>query len=152
MTFEALNRSHISQIAAIEREAMDEPWSENMLLSELNSPSAHIIVGVEGDEVVCYGGFLQAEDEADVLNVAVKRELRGRGLGKLVMSELISLAKRNSVKTLTLEVREDNLPAIALYRGLGFETVGVRKRYYHNRFDALVMRLKFEEGLDSTEV
>lgn len=150
MTFERLDVRHIPEIAAIEREAMKEPWSENMLAAELEDPTSVIIVGVEGEKVVCYGGFRRVLDEADILNVAVVKELRGRGIGKQLMARLISEAKACGANTLTLEVDEQNAAAVSLYAGFGFKRAGVRKRYYKNRFDALIMRLELGEGVDKT--
>ncbi len=152
MKFGYLTTALIPQVAAIERECMDEPWSENMLASELNDASSRVIVGVDGDRVICYGGFRRSADEADILNVAVVKDLRGKGIGKQLFERLIDEAKMCGVKKLTLEVEEQNAPAIALYSRFGFEKVGVRKRYYKNRFDALIMRLELEEGLDSKTV
>lgn len=149
MTFELMKACHIPDIAAIEREAMAEPWSENMLAAELENPSSCVIVGVLDGRVVCYGGFRQALDEADILNVAVRKDLRGQGIGKRLMAALLDEAKRRGIRRLTLEVSEKNVAATALYSGYGFKRVGVRKRYYENRFDALIMRLELEEGLDS---
>ena len=150
MRFERLDSRYIPEVAAIEREAMAEPWSENMLLSELENPSSTIIVGVEGGKVICYGGFRRTLDEADILNIAVIKEMRGQGIGGKLLARLISEAKSCGVNTLTLEVSEQNTAAIALYTRCGFEKVGVRKRYYMNSFDALIMRLKLGEGGDKT--
>ncbi len=150
MRFERLDSRYIPEVAAIEREAMAEPWSENMLLSELENPSSTIIVGVEGGKVICYGGFRRTLDEADILNIAVIKEMRGQGIGGKLLARLISEAKSCGVNTLTLEVSEQNTAAIALYTRCGFEKVGVRKRYYMNSFDALIMRLKLGEGVDKT--
>lgn len=152
MTFEPLTSAHIPEVAAIEREAMAEPWSENMLRAELDSQNSHILVGIEDGKTVCYGGFRQALDEADILNVAVLASMRRKGLGREMMSRLIREAMTLGVRRLTLEVSEDNAPAIALYRSFGFERVGVRKRYYLDRFDALIMRLELPEGLDAQRI
>lgn len=149
MIFEEMKTSHIPDVAAIEREAMAEPWSEAMLAAELENPSSCVIVGASDGRAICYGGFRQALDEADILNVAVRADMRGQGIGKRLMTALLEEAKRRGVKRLTLEVSAENVAAIALYSGFGFEKVGVRKRYYENRFDALIMRLELEEGLDS---
>ncbi len=150
MRFERLKSKYIPEVAAIEREAMAEPWSENMIASELENPNSTIVVGIEGERVICYGGFRRTLDEADILNIAVIKDLRGQGIGKGLMARLISEAMACGVRVLTLEVSEQNTAAIALYAGFGFERAGVRKRYYNNSFDALIMRLKLGEGVDKT--
>ena len=145
MRFERLAFKHLSQMVEIEREAFDMPWTESMFIPEVENPSAYYIVGTRGDEVVCYGGFHLVLDEAHITNIAVKNTERGRGIGKFLLSELISRARLNGAKYMLLEVRDGNVPAIKLYEGFGFKVVGVRKRYYNNQHDALLMTLDLVE-------
>ncbi len=139
MKFENLRYEHLRQMAQIEREAFDQPWNERMFIPEVEDENAYYLVGVRGDEVICYGGFHKVLDEAHITNIAVKFTERGKGVGKLLMSELISRAKLLGVRYMTLEVRDDNVRAIRLYEGFGFKVEGVRKRYYNNVRDALIM-------------
>ncbi len=141
MKFESLRYEHLKQMAEIEREAFDQPWSERMFIPEVEDENAYYLVGTKGDEVVCYGGFHKVLDEAHITNIAVKSPYRGRGIGTLLMSELINRARLLGVKYMTLEVRDNNENAIKLYRGFGFSVEGIRKRYYNNLHDALIMWL-----------
>lgn len=141
MRFEPLRFEHLRQMAEIEKEAFDMPWTENMFIPELNCADATYLVGTRGDEVVCYGGFHTVLDEAHITNIAVKSTQRGRGIGKFLMSALLAKAREKGVKSITLEVRDNNVPAIRLYESFGFRTEGVRKRYYNNKYDALIMWL-----------
>lgn len=141
MKFESLKYGHLAQMAAIEREAFDQPWTENMFIPEVEDENAHYVVGVRGDEVICYGGFHAVLDEAHITNIAVKSTERGRGIGKFLMGELINRARLIGLKYMTLEVRENNYIALNLYKSFGFTIEGVRKRYYNNTFDAYVMWL-----------
>lgn len=141
MKFESLRYEHLRQMAQIEREAFDQPWTENMFIPEVEDENAYYIVGVRGDEVICYGGFHKVLDEAHITNIAVKSTDRGRGIGKLLMSELLARAKLVGVKYVTLEVRQNNYVAIKMYEEFGFRTEGIRKRYYNNMYDALIMWL-----------
>lgn len=141
MKFESLKYEHLAQMAAIEREAFDQPWTENMFIPEVEDENAHYVVGVRGDEVICYGGFHAVLDEAHITNIAVKSTERGRGIGKFLMGELINRARLIGLKYMTLEVRENNFVALNLYKSFGFTIEGVRKRYYNNTFDAYVMWL-----------
>lgn len=141
MKFESLKYGHLAQMAAIEREAFDQPWTENMFIPEVEDENAHYVVGVRGDEVICYGGFHAVLDEAHITNIAVKSTERGRGIGKFLMGELINRARLIGLKYMTLEVRENNYVALNLYKSFGFTIEGVRKRYYNNTFDAYVMWL-----------
>lgn len=128
-------------MAEIEREAFETPWTENMFIPEVEDPNAYYVVGVRGEEVVCYGGFHKVLDEAHITNIAVKSTERGKGIGRFLMSELIARAKMAGVNRMTLEVRDGNVPAIRLYESFGFKVEGVRKKYYDNKFDALIMWL-----------
>ena len=141
MKFEPLRFDHLEQMAAIEREAFDLPWTVNMFIPELSAENATYLVGTRGDEVVCYGGFHTVLDEAHITNIAVRNTDRGRGIGKFLMSALIAKAREKGAKHITLEVKSTNIPAIRMYEGFGFRVEGVRKRYYNNMFDALVMWL-----------
>lgn len=141
MRFEPLRYEHLRQMAEIEREAFDQPWTENMFIPELNAGDAYYLVGVRGNEVLCYGGFHKVLDEGHITNIAVKQSERGRGFGKFLMSMLISKAREIGVKHLTLEVKSTNEVAKNMYLGFGFRVEGVRKRYYNNRDDALIMWL-----------
>lgn len=141
MRFEPLKYEHLRQMAEIEREAFDTPWTENMFIPEVESKDAVYLVGTRGDEVVCYGGFHKVLDEAHITNIAVKSTQRGRGVGKMLMSALIERAKLSGVRYITLEVKDSNTAAIAMYLGFGFRVEGLRKKYYANKYDALIMWL-----------
>lgn len=139
MKFEPLRYEHLRQMAQIEQEAFDQPWSERMFIPEVEDENAYYLVGVRGDEVICYGGFHKVLDEAHITNIAVRADSRGRGIGTLLMSELISRARMLGVKYMTLEVRDNNENAINLYKSFGFTVEGIRKKYYNNVHDALIM-------------
>ncbi len=139
MRFEPLRYEHLRQMAQIEQEAFDQPWSERMFIPEVEDENAYYLVGVRGDEVICYGGFHKVLDEAHITNIAVRADSRGRGIGTLLMSELISRARMLGVKYMTLEVRDNNENAIKLYKSFGFTVEGIRKKYYNNVHDALIM-------------
>lgn len=141
MRFDRLEFKHLSQMAAIEREAFEMPWTEAMFIPEVEDPSAYYVVGVRGDEVICYGGFHKVLDEAHITNIAVKNTERGKGIGRFLMSELIARARLADITRMTLEVRDGNIPAIKLYESFGFKVEGVRKKYYDNKYDALIMWL-----------
>lgn len=139
MIFEPLRYEHLKQMAAIEPEAFSAPWTERMFIPEVESDGAFYKVGVNGSEVICYGGFHKIFDEAHITNIAVKKEYRGKGYGKLLLSELISLAKLNGVNSMTLEVSVNNHRARNLYESFGFVPSGIRKKYYPDGADAIIM-------------
>lgn len=74
-------------------------------------------------------------------NIAVRRDAQRRGIGRLLLEELLAEAARRDLRAVLLEVAADNAPAQRLYAGYGFEPIGVRRGYYQpSNTDALVMR------------
>ena len=145
MRFESLKAEHLPLMAEIEAEAFDEPWTVGMFEPELEDENAYYLVGVSDSEVICYGGFHKVLDEGQIANIAVRADMRGRGYGKTLMLKLLELARREGIKRITLEVKDTNERAVKLYKSLGFTVEGIRKRYYANRSDALVMWLTIGE-------
>ncbi len=143
MRFEKLRFEHLRQMAQIEREAFSTPWTEAMFIPEIEDESAHYLVGTRQDEVICYGGYHLIFDEAHITNIAVREDQRGKGLGKFLLSALIEDAKSAGAEAMTLEVKHSNTVAIKLYESFGFRVEGIRKRYYNNVDDALIMWLRF---------
>jgi [ribosomal protein S18]-alanine N-acetyltransferase len=85
-----------------------------------------------------------AADETEILTIAVEPALRGRGVGRALLSESLRQAANAGAKSMFLEVDENNAPALALYARLGFVKVGERVGYYRRkgglRATAVVMR------------
>ena len=96
---------------------------------------------MEGDKVVGYIGSQTVLDESDMMNVAVHPDYRRRGIAEALVLALADELATHSSRSLALEVRESNAPAIALYEKLGFVQIGLRKNYYRNpKEDALILR------------
>lgn len=94
----------------------------------------------DGGRIVGFTGMWHMFDEAHITTIGVEPELRGKGLGELLLVALIDEAIRRGAVWLTLEVRVSNAAAQALYQKYGFTVHGTRKRYYSdNNEDAYVM-------------
>ena len=78
-------------------------------------------------------------DEADIMNIVVKKDFRHHGIGSLLLENLINYSKNINLKTITLEVNENNLSAIRLYDKFSFDKLGIRKKYYNGESDAIIM-------------
>ena len=140
-----MDKSHLSQVAAIERECFSHPWSEALLEQELYNDMISLVVA-EGEDgtVLGYGEVRAVLDEGTLEKIAVAPAYRRRGVAEAILSAYIRFGKAN-LAFLTLEVRESNTPAIGLYEKLGFETVGRRKNYYREEHeDALLMTVEFK--------
>ena len=130
----------LQSIAPILVSDFDNFWKLDVLKSELESPSSYYFVIKNNEEIVGFAGIKVILDEADIMDIVIKKSYRGNGLGKLLMEYLISFARSLKLLSLTLEVREDNYSAIALYTKLGFIKVGLRKNYYDGK-NAILMNL-----------
>lgn len=130
----------LAEVLAIERASFGVPWSLRMFLSELHHALSWCRVLIDDEERVA--GYLVCRFHGDlwhVMDVAIREDLRGRGLGATLLDEFLELSA-GSQADYTLEVRPSNAVALALYRSRGFEIVGRRPGYYHdNREDALIM-------------
>jgi ribosomal-protein-alanine N-acetyltransferase len=133
---------HIDEVLPIELDLFGaERWSAAMFWNELAS-GHHYLVAVEDGQIVGYGGLaVNGPDDAWVQNLAVRRDMHRRGIGRALLDALLAEARRRQVEAVLLEVAVDNAVAQKLYASYGFEPVGVRRGYYQpSNTDALVMR------------
>ena len=131
----------VDAVWEIEKQSFAIPWSRDAFVTEVteNKCARYLVVREDGVPVA-YAGMWLVLDEAHVTNIAVRSDMRGRGLGEAVARALMQLAADTGIRYMTLEVRRTNLVAQSLYKKLGFVEVGFRKRYYaDNNEDALVM-------------
>ena len=132
--------SHAQQVALLEQACFSDPWSLQSITSEIINPLSLWLVAVEDDRVLGYIGSQSVLGEADMMNLAVSQDARGRGIGRELVRALIDRLRQNGVYRLTLEVRVSNMPAIMLYEKMGFQNIGRRPNYYyHPKEDALIM-------------
>lgn len=141
-----MDRSHIPQIAALEKECFSMPWTENMLEDALFDPQASFIVAQDSEEegnVLGYAGLHAVLDEGYIDNIAVQPDARRHGVADALLDVFCRFGEVN-LAFLTLEVRKSNTAAIALYEKHGFQWAGLRPGYYqHPREDAVIMTREF---------
>lgn len=138
MIIEKWEKSDNGEIALIEKECFRTPWTVQMLDDCFARSDFFGVKSLSGGVVTGYVGAIVCGNEAEILNLAVKKEFRKTGIGFSLMERLLDLIKKNSAEKVFLEVRKSNLSAIGLYEKLGFEKVGERKKYYENTEDALI--------------
>jgi len=130
----------IDEVMRIEKESFSLPWSRESYQGELSNNFATYLVGDYEGEVIGYGGIWVVFEEAHITNVAVDPAYRKTGVGRALMEELERTARQRKASRILLEVRPSNVAALALYRGLGYLTSGLRKEYYSdNNEDAIIM-------------
>jgi len=136
---------HIPAILQVEQECFHSPWSEKMFSEEISGKFSHYYVAEVGGCAVAYMGMWALSGEGHITNIAVAKAYRRQGIAKALLNRFIEIAKEENLEFMTLEVRTSNAPAIALYKSFGFEQVGVRKKYYDNSEDALLLTKFFGE-------
>jgi ribosomal-protein-alanine N-acetyltransferase len=142
LTVSPMRRADIAEVLEIERTAYPQPWTEGVFRDELAMQARgtrHYLVARLAGRLVGYGGMIYMDTAAHITNIAVDAAMRRRGIATEIMLDLAWEARRAGMESLTLEVRESNMSAQALYRRFGFAPVGVRAKYYENRDDAIVM-------------
>jgi [ribosomal protein S18]-alanine N-acetyltransferase len=138
-----MTTADIESVIAIERASFQFPWSTRFFLDELQVDCARSILAEVEGRVVGYVLFWFLAEEVDIHNIAVHPDFRRRGIGRLLLEEVVAAARRQERLRVTLDVRFSNAPAQNLYRSFGFVTRGLRKGYYSdNGEDALVMALE----------
>ena len=133
----------LPQIEALEIANFSRPWPIELLRRNLPSDRHEFLVAVRGEEVLGYIGMLHVMDEGYISNVAVAPDHRRRGIGDLLITQLLERARIRELSFVTLEVREHNAPAIALYQKHGFAPVGLRKNYYQRPVENALLMTKY---------
>ena len=105
-----------------------------------NKMSRYFIALVDKKRAAYVGSWLTIPN-AEILNLFVLEEYRGQGIGKKLIDEVIKVCDKEKIDMLTLEVRVSNKYAIKMYEDIGFKVGTVRKKYYENKEDALLMIL-----------
>ena len=145
-----LEWTDLAHLAELEQHLFaHDAWSEQTWWAELaGRPRRDYVVATAPDgSIAGYAGLDLAGDVADVMTVAVAPSQQGRGLGRVLLDELVRRATARGAEAVLLEVRADNDAARRLYDRAGFEVISVRRRYYQpGDVDALVMRLLLTKG------
>ncbi len=139
VTVRAACEQDLPMLAMLEKLCFSSPWSEQALRDTLTSPYAKLFCAEDGDAVIAYGGLYLLGDDADITNIATHPDHRRRGAGTAVLRSLIAYAKEHGAQGVHLEVRQSNVPAIAMYEKFGFAVDGIRKNYYKNPSENAVL-------------
>lgn len=143
-TFTPLAADDILAIVELEKQCFPTPWSEEQYKLVLAAGGCRLF-GVR-----CNGGLVgylavamqPGSGEIEIYNIAITDSMRRRGLARKLLATALAAAAQTGVEQAVLEVRRDNVAAIALYESLGFTRIGLRPRYYQDTGeDALVYGL-----------
>lgn len=132
----------LPRVHAIDALSMSNPWSLHMFAVELENENARCWVADADGEVVAALILWLIVDEAHIATLAVHPDFRRRGISLDLMRHALTSAQKEGALTSLLEVRAGNMPALHLYRRLGYQAVGLRRGYYRdNGEDAVLMTL-----------
>jgi len=148
MTLEisAMQATDIPEVKVLEDALFPvDAWTQEMFHNELAEVgiSREVMVTRLAGKIVGYVSFRYVADEGDVVTIAVDATVQKQGVGTAMMDWLEATAKDRGIRNLFLEVRSDNIPAIAMYLARDFERIDLRRNYYDTGVDAYVMRKRF---------
>ena len=148
LRFEVASPEDLPGVLAVEGGAYIDPWPEEAFLGEVDNTCSTLLVAKDADgAIVGHMVYWELPGEVQLQNIGVHPDARRRGIGRKLMTYLIDEARRAKAEMIHMEVRTSNVPAITLYRSLGFDEMGVRKGYYRvGSEDALLMSLSLNQG------
>lgn len=138
-----MTSSDLDSVMTIEPTIYTHPWTRGNFKDSLKSGYL-CYVYESSDEIIGYAVMMMVMDEAHLLNISIAKGYQRKGLGRMLLNELIAIAKNHPAHTMFLEVRPSNKAAIRLYESIGFNEFSVRKGYYpatNGREDAVLMGL-----------
>lgn len=140
-----MQEEDLREVVRIEAENFSLPWSEKSFRESLALPHVIFLTALVDGQAAGYCGCYQSLEEAEITNVCVDKRFRGQGVAETMLRELMRIGKEQGAFAFTLEVRISNEAAIHLYEKLGFESVGIRKRFYEKPVeDAMIMWRRWE--------
>ena len=134
----------IDELMAIEVAEYPFPWTAGNFRDSIHSGYEAWILRGAGGDLQAYFLLMPVLDEGHLLNITVRGDLHGQGLGRALLDSVCELARKKQLQSILLEVRPSNQRALAVYQRYGFVRIGLRKNYYpapeQLREDAIVMR------------
>lgn len=138
-----MTEADLDRVMMIETQTFPNPWRRSFFASDIFRPDALCVVAEDSRRVV---GYLVAwgREEVHIANIAVAPEVRRQGIGTRLMETALEFARHQGADSVYLEVRISNTGAQKFYRRFGFVPTYIRRGYYENGEDAIVMELEIE--------
>lgn len=137
-----MNLSDLESIKNNLQTDFDEFWNYNVFAEELKNQYSKYFCAVEENDILGFAGVWQSIDVMHITNIVVRKDMRGKHIGKVLLEKLIEYSKVPEIESITLEVHEDNTVAQELYKKYNFKPVGLRKNYYKDK-NAIILTLQF---------
>ncbi len=135
-----MTENDVSAASKLEEETFSMPWKESDFLEMVKAPYAHYLVAELEGNIVGILGLRELAGEAEITNVAVRKEFKRQGIGRMLVNAAMDICDGLGIDDVTLEVRVSNDPAIKLYEGFGFKSEGIRPGFYEKPDeDALIL-------------
>ncbi len=134
-----LDVKNVDNVISIQNNLNIHILSKENILNDINNSNFKCIVAVYEKEIIGYISFSYIFD-IEIESVLVKSSYQRQGIGTLLLNYIFKFAKENKINNVFLEVRKSNIGAISLYRKLGFSNISIRKKYYENAEDALILK------------
>ncbi|MEY3899232.1 MAG: ribosomal-protein-alanine N-acetyltransferase [Pseudomonadota bacterium] len=144
-----MNIRDVEEVVRIENDAYPFPWTRGNFLDSLANRYEAWVLREADERLAGYFLLMSAVDDVHLLNITVRPDLHGQGIGRYLLNKVCELAEAAGIYRVLLEVRPSNQHALAVYRHAGFQMIGIRKKYYpaagSSREDAIVMRLTLKQ-------
>ena len=135
-----IEKNDIPRLVLLEEELLKETVGEEMLGAELHNKFARFYVATFNGIVIGYLSCWMVEETVDIINVVIDKDYQHQGFGQALFSQMEEEAKANNCTNIMLEVKETNLKAIKFYQKQGYEQISIRKNYYQDHTNALIMK------------
>jgi len=142
LVFAQMVATDLPEVMELERLAFDKPWTPGLFLHELKLSFSRLHLARRSDtarRLLGYVCWWVVGDEVHILNLAVHPSARRGGTGRALVQRVVDDALAHRAESVSLEVRHDNAPALALYGQMGFSPAGVRRNYYGPGDNAVIM-------------
>ena len=151
MDYSYLDQSHLDSILEMENESNPFPWTEGNFKDCLDK-GYYSLALEDKNKFIGFAIMAISTDESHLLNIGINKNERGMGYGEKLLRKMIIAAEVMGSRKIILEVRLSNKTAYQLYKKLGFEEIGIRKKYYRlpdGREDAYVLSKSLKQDLIS---
>ena len=140
-TISKMTMEDFNEIQDILLTEFDNFWNVETLKNELENENSYYFVAKQNGSIIAFVGIKSVLDEADIMNIVTRKDLRNKGIGTAILSAIIDFANSHDIQKITLEVNENNSSAIHLYEKLGFVRIAERPKYYGGVDTAIIMQL-----------
>jgi ribosomal-protein-alanine N-acetyltransferase len=140
MNIVPFEKAHINAVVNLGKDCFSDCWTESQFLSAMDSERLIGFCLFDGERLIGFISLSKNYDDCDLDLVAVSPEYRRQGFAKLLIEKALDCAKELSLNAVFLEVRESNACAIGLYKKFAFNEIAVRKKYYPDGENAVVMK------------